>query len=191
MKEPSTPQEIIVRAQGAPMFATKTIHDSYLLFLRFFKGDFSEDKLLQGAYMVYGWMPTMLRIKGPVKNIVDLAVAGREGKITEDILGNCAKTLNNSLVGTTKLLHFLCPDTYPIWDSRVYRGLFGQKPYRCRVEQVDAYTKYLDWMETLEKCDGFDAMKARFEAEAGYQVSSKRAAEAVLYALGKPEKKKT
>jgi len=172
------------------MFATKTIHDSYNLFLRFFEGDFDEDKLLQGAYMVYGWMPTMLRIKGPVKNIVTLAEAGREGTITEAILGDCAKTLNNSLVGTTKLLHFLCPGTYPIWDSRVYRGLFRQKPYRCRVEHVEAYTKYLAWMETLEKCDGFDEMKARFEAEAGYEVSNKRAAEAVLYALGKPEKKK-
>jgi len=36
--------------------------------------------------------------------------------------------LNNSLVGTSKHLHFINPEIFAIWDSRVYRYLTA---YSC------------------------------------------------------------
>jgi len=61
----ATPQEIIEKSREIRVFAPRTIHESYRLFLRFFEGPLPEEKILQGAFMIYGWMPTMLRIKGP------------------------------------------------------------------------------------------------------------------------------
>ncbi len=181
-----TPQEIIEESKSIHTFAPRTIHDSYFLFLQFFSEPLSEEKIMQGAYMVYGWMPTMLRIKGPKKLIIDLAEAGKNDTVSTQLLAACASVLNNSLVGTTKLLHFINPKTYPIWDSRVYRALFREKPYRYRVEQPKAYMGYLNWITKMEQCPDFHTMKTRFEQEAGYPVSNTRAGEATLYTLGHP-----
>ncbi len=38
--------------------------------------------------------------------------------------GQALQALNNSVVGTSKLLHFVRPDLFPIWNSRIAR-LFG------------------------------------------------------------------
>lgn len=188
-KKPAAPEEILSKPLPT-VFAPKAIHESYRAFLKFFEGPLSEKKILQGAYMTYGWMPTMLRIKGPLQNLRNLAVAARAGKVTEYHLGLATKTLNNSLVGTSKLLHFLAPETYPIWDSRVYRALYQEKPHRYRVESTKTYMEYLQWITTLESALGFREAKIYIEAEAGYKVTNKRAAELILFALGKPTNKK-
>jgi hypothetical protein len=187
-----SPDKIFISADSILEFAPRTLHYSYQLFINYFREDeLSHDKILSGAYMVYGWMPTMLRLKGPRESVVELAHAGKLGTVSPQLLEQCAKTLNNSLVGTTKLLHFISPDKYPIWDSRVYRALFGEHPYPYRVEDTSAYMDFLDWCCEFEKLLGFARLKSRFELESGYPVTNKRVCEAVLYALGaKPKKTK-
>jgi hypothetical protein len=139
--------------------------------------------------MVYGWMPTMLRLKGSVDSVYKAAYAAREGRLNPEIIDACSATLNNSLVGTTKLIHFIAPTLYPIWDSRVYRALYGKRPHPYRVEDSITYMRYLDWVCDFEEQSQFLDLRLRFEEEAGYSVSSKRVADAVLYALGpKPSK---
>lgn len=176
-------------ASSLQTFASPSLHFSYRLFIDFFKGSFSEAKIMQGAYMVYGWMPTMLKFKGSRESIYNLAKVARQGKVTSSHLTDCSKSLNNSLVGTSKLLHFIAPEIYPIWDSRVYRALVGKKPHPYRVESVDVYMEYLHWMQKFISRTGFKKLKGRFEKEAGYRVSDIRAAEAFLYALGEKPKK--
>ena len=140
--------------------------------------------------MVYGWMPTMLRFKGPLKPLLSLAELARRGpgkphdETLAALLGEASKTLNNSVVGTTKLLHFLRPELYAIWDSRVYRALFDQTPHPYRVENPDIYPAYLHWLGRMTKEKRFGTLKKKFEAEAGYPVTGLRAAEATLYCLG-------
>lgn len=185
----NSPSYILSKADLIVEFAPRTIHLSYQLFVNFFKGDLSDDKILSGAYMVYGWMPTMLRLKGPKEPVLELAYVARFGAVDLVLLESCARTLNNSLVGTTKLLHFIAPDIYPIWDSRVYRALYGKSPHPYRVENPMSYFEYLDWCKDFEAICGFAQLKGRFESEAGYYVSNKRVTEAVLYALGPKPKK--
>jgi hypothetical protein len=180
----NTPNQILEKAYSIKQFVPPTIHFSYKLFLDYFEGPLSPQKVYTGAYMVYGWMPTMLRIKGPTEPIYELALAGRSGNVGVLELQNCATSLNNSLVGTTKLLHFVAPEVYPIWDSRVYRALFGKKPHPYRVEDPHLYLHFLEWAELFELLPGFSDIKARYEEEAGYCVSAKRVVEVILYSLG-------
>ena len=37
------------------------------------------------------------------------------------------KCVNNSLVGTSKLLHFINPSIYAIWDSKIFRNITEKK----------------------------------------------------------------
>lgn len=180
----NVPAQIIEQSKTLVEFAPQTIHASYKLFLDYFDGELFDSKVLAGAYMVYGWMPTMLRLKGPRESIFELARAGRDCSVDISKLESCARTLNNSLVGTSKLLHFIAPNSYPIWDSRVYRALFSQNPHPYRVENASVYMDYLSWVVQMEGEEGFESLKSRFEAEAGYSVTSKRVVEATLYALG-------
>lgn len=188
LKALRTPEEVLRAAEEIETFAPRTIHESYRAFVSFFEGPLTQEQILQGAYMIYGWMPTMLRLKGAKEAVYSAVNDAKEGRLTEAALSACAKTLNNSLVGTTKLVHFANPEAYPIWDSRVYRALHGERPYVYRVENTGAYLEFLGWVKEMEQARGFANMKRRFETEAGYGVTSKRAAEAALYALGGKKK---
>ena len=50
---------------------------------------------------------------------------------------------NNSLVGVSKLLHFIQPEKYAIWDSRVFRFLSGNEPHVSIFKQPETYLSYL------------------------------------------------
>ena len=89
------------------------------------------------AHAVYGWMPTMLTInpngKGEdafYQNAKGIAQKLQNGSFNwgniqqqpEDFRENLARLscfLNNSYVGVSKFLHFLYPDQYAIFDSRI------------------------------------------------------------------------
>lgn len=58
------------------------------------------------------------------------------------------RSFNNSLVGVSKLLHFINPRVYAIWDSRVFSFLFPDiRAHKYRVEDPDLYLCYLDWID--------------------------------------------
>ena len=46
-----------------------------------------------------------------------------------------AGLVNNSVVGASKLLHFVAPQTYAIWDSKVYAFVHERRPHHYRVNR--------------------------------------------------------
>jgi hypothetical protein len=80
-----------------------------------------------GVHVVYGWMPTIPRLGGIMawdeekkQNTVNILLTAQSGHMLSVIELNSIKALcNNSIIGASKLLHFLRPDVFPIWDSRV------------------------------------------------------------------------
>jgi hypothetical protein len=62
------------------------------------------------------------------------------------------RAFNNSLVGTSKLLHFIHPKQYAIWDSWVFRFLNNEEPHKYKLEKPKTYLEYL---RKLEKWKGF------------------------------------
>lgn len=87
--------------------------------------DPDDDGLLALAHAVYGWMPTMLKNW----NLDALPKAGERIHSIRSVNTHAAalklvtnlneKPINNSWIGTSKLLHFINPNHFPIWDSVV------------------------------------------------------------------------
>jgi hypothetical protein len=86
------------------------------------------------AHAIFGWMPTQLKLD---MNRVDDAleilnnVLLNQAIVTVDdiaLLADIFQTTNGrSVVAASKILHFLAPDRFPIWDSRV-AAMWGVRP---------------------------------------------------------------
>lgn len=104
--------------------------------------------LLGIAHAVYGWMPTMLEYNdaSPVPDFWESAAAG---SLEVLFLERLRKTVNNSVVGVSKVLHFLNPADYAIFDSRVYWGIAGEAAYDYRVNNISHFILYTQRMRQL------------------------------------------
>ncbi len=145
--------------------------------------------VVRGAHMAYGWMPTILNLypNKSLKEIAELLMLAKEGKsLTEEQITDIASVVNNSIVGASKLLHFVAPDKYAIWDSKVYKFVHEKKAYHYNVNKVELYVKYLEILEILEQEKEFGAFHQSVNRKIGYDVSSKRAIELVMF-LNSPE----
>lgn len=98
-------------------------------------GEANARDLLMLGCAVYAWMPTILQSWdfSPFDSGKISVSMLREISCPEDaatLLTNSVEgpLLNNSWVGSSKFLHFVNPNAFPIWDSRV-AGRFGVKPW--------------------------------------------------------------
>jgi hypothetical protein len=140
-----------------------------------------------GAHMVYGWMPTILEL-GPESVHADLGGAAellskarKQGSLTDNELGRLAKLVNNSLVGASKLLHFVAPNHFPIWDSKIYGFVFNETPHNYRVKKIQQYRKYQHILAELQRDQRFGPFHQSVNAKVGYKVSALRALELVMF----------
>lgn len=161
---------------------------SYLEFLKYFSDlkTITRHNLIIGINFTYGWMPTIFDFRSDnfdeALEVLNKAKKGEKPKIDE--LNLLKGLLNNSLVGTTKLLHFIKPDNFAIWDSRVYRYLTGKEPYDHRIGNCNAYLDYLEFCEYLTKQKEFKSVQERVEKQIGYSMTPFRIAELVMYSHG-------
>ncbi len=127
----------------------------------------------------------MLELKGDVKVVVAIAnkARGKQG-ISRTEFSRLAKAINGSVVGASKLLHFICPEDHAIWDSRVYRYLHQEAPYQYRLEAPDAYWDYLSVLAALVKDERFEGFKKKVNGAVGYPVTDKRACELLMFTKG-------
>jgi hypothetical protein len=172
--------------------------DSYILsyphLLSYFenKTSFGVEDVVRGTHMVYGWMPRILNLNaGPIKlDLVEaagiLTKAKSTGSLTNSDLAKIASLAGNSLVGASKLLHFIAPNSFPIWDSNVYAFVFNERPHNYRVKQISKYRKYLDILNKLKADPRFNRFHMSISSKIGYEVSPLRALELVMY-LNAPE----
>ena len=146
------------------------------------------------AHMVYGWMPTVLELRTrsavPFADEAAILESARNGAaLSEDQLDQLKASINNSIVGVSKLLHFLCPDRYAIWDSKVYSYMraVADPGWNGRVDHEDVnktgrYRTYMDELRCLVDGPAFQPARQRVNHEMGYPVTALRAAEVLMYA---------
>ena len=161
---------------------------SYPYFIDFFK---SADRLelrhlVQGSYMVYGWMPTIPKIDLRNEKLVLNYLNGvKKGKLlTIDQLKELQSSINNSVVGVSKLLHFINPSIYAIWDSRIFRYMNGKKP-SSQIKNPKNYLAYLKFLEAKTLESGFSSFHNSVNNDLGYEVSGFRALELVMFEADK------
>jgi hypothetical protein len=174
------------KAAQAIQIKPSSYTQTYPHFIRFFQTSqpIDEANLTIAIHFVYGWMPTIFNFgKGVlIKDVLDIlnrAKAGLVPTIPEfEIL---KKYLNNSLVGTSKLLHFIRPDLYPIWDSKICRFILGKEPHEYRVGKIVNYIDYLAFLNKVTKDPTFVSVHQKINQDLNYTVTALRAAELIMF----------
>jgi len=166
---------------------------SYLHFIDYFKSKeiLSAHDFIIGAHLVYGWMPTMLEIytDNPDMDLetgTTLLNRAKNGEVlTDNDFNFLIKLINNSLVGTTKLLHFINPEVYSIWDSRVYSYFYQEKAYNYRINKIEKYREFLKKCDEIRGDTRFGEFHQSVNNKMGYDVSAIRAIEVIMFLNGK------
>ena len=140
------------------------------------------DELSATIAMTYGLMPTAMNLRhGDLEPFLAPLNALRDNgqRLTVDELDRLRSLVNNSIVGTSKLLHFLAPQIYPIWDSRINRFLNGEP--LPETNSVSRYRDYLADFDRLRIDAQFELLRLSLENKLGYQISAARAVELIMY----------
>lgn len=158
---------------------------SYRHFLRYFASleKITEHELIIGANFTYGWMPTILNFKSDkiehAARILNKAKSTTV-RIDDNELLDLKALVNNSLVGTSKLLHFVNPEIYGIWDSRVYSFFTGRANYQD-LHRAELFWSYLDICNTVIEHNTFDTIHNSYLARLGFNISRIRTVEQILF----------
>ncbi|WP_228133225.1 hypothetical protein [Acinetobacter sp. Ver3] len=105
-------------------------------------------------------------------------------RITVEELKILKSAFNNSLVSVSKLLHFIHPKQYAIWDSRVFRFLSESKPHHQIFKQPETYLAYLTLLDQLKNEMMFEKFYYLMQNKVGYQISEYRALELAFFKGG-------
>ncbi|MBK9940685.1 MAG: hypothetical protein IPP13_03570 [Kouleothrix sp.] len=88
--------------------------------------------------------------------------------------------INNSIVGTSKLLHFVNPIDYAIWDSRV-AAFYAPGISNYRFQRTVTYREYLEQCKNVSQLAAFPALHLAVERKIGRPITSLRAIELIMY----------
>ena len=113
-------------------------------------------------HIVYGWMPTIpgtaLRTvptweceqRENLLRILERASSGET--LTHDDVVSVQSFCNRSVIGASKLLHFLCPGQNPIWDRNVARVFAPELPQNYPA--LNNVKRWLIFRDRLLECIG-------------------------------------
>ena len=167
--------------------------DTYILSYRHLVAHFQSKQIYTdtdfvcGAHMVYGWMPTILKLHPEPPGIsFDTAAqlltrAKSTRTLSRSEMDQLADIMNNSLVGLSKLLHFVAPDSFAIWDSRIYTYLHKKEPSHHQVRDLKAYDNYHTVLRSHKQDQRFERFHRTVNQKVGYDVSPFRALELVMF----------
>ena len=166
---------------------------TYPEFISYFKNidKITKHDLVISSHFVYGWMPTIITLKlDKIEKALIYLNAAKKGYILKvnqlELLKSC---INNSLVGLSKLLHFINPFDYAIWDSRIYRYTTNKKS-SYGIGNVNLYLDYLSKLNEIESHSEFYIIKNNISASFDYSVTPKRIIELLMFEADKRDNKK-
>lgn len=180
-------QRIKTDEPTVPNQVTYSFTHAYFAFLRYFQRIpyIERDHVIIGAHFTYGVMPTMLAFKHD--RFDDAATilnqVKHEQPITNSDLTFLIGLINNSLVGVSKLLHFIAPHHYAIWDSRVCNYLYPNISY-SRMHAPATYRTYLETCNEVIQDPAFASIHESINHKMGQPVTALRAVEVVMYTRG-------
>ena len=165
---------------------------SYPVFIEYFKNlnEIKYANLVIASHFVYGWMPTILYLgEFDIENTLEILNKTKKCEnLSFEEISLIKKNINNSMVGTSKLLHFINPKEFAIWDSRIVRYITGKKhPYG-----IDKYENYVHYNYILKNvvCSDFRIQEIIKEFKMGFScennsMSDLRAIELILFEIDK------
>jgi hypothetical protein len=128
--------DLMSKVKDIDLQANDPGHILYFEFLKYFEDrkEITKHDFLIAISFTYSWMPTMLWRSMKVCPDIDRAakIIQQVRKSREELdtskLSKLKDVINNSLIGTSKVLHFASPELYPIVDSRVCKYLNNNIP---------------------------------------------------------------
>lgn len=186
-------ERLLTDAQKLTIQVNDSYIETYPEFLKFFKAlDIIEKHhLIISCHFIYGWMPTIINIDN-TKTDESLAIINKAK--SEQLLNNSElevlkSYINNSMVGTSKLLHFINPKNYAIWDSRICRYITNKKS-QYFINKPQNYLNYLDKMNEIIQHHNFnqfyECINKHFNP---YSITPMRAIEVVMFETDKQNNK--
>ena len=188
----NTPDKNTFLAQMTGLAVTPNAPDIrvYPSFLKFFNDRkvITRDDFVIAANFTYGWMPTILELNGTDQDwdtAATLLTTAKTTRITgiED-LRLLMRVVNNSLVGVSKILHFVNPTRHAIWDSRVYRYLTNEEPHAYRVSNADYFLRYLAICDEIATWPGLPEAVIALSKTIAQDLTPLRAIELTMYVHG-------
>jgi hypothetical protein len=153
---------------------------------------FSSNPINTISLLAYGWMPTikretkLSRFSRSASNVATDIQSIRSSAEGREFLTQCTKEapISNSWIGTSKVLHLINPEVFPIWDNNVSRALDGPVSWQGQSTR-EAYVSYFNRIHDLieRRFDRLDCMK-HFE-DADETMSSCRLLELCLFSFEK------
>ncbi|MGJ8735396.1 hypothetical protein [Zobellia laminariae] len=166
------------------VLSSYTYKRTYLEIITFFQevNTLKESHLILFAQIIYGSMPTMVNInlENKEKVLIILSKARNGITITFDEIEIIKEYINNSLVGTSKLLHFLNPKTYAIWDSRIHRYITG-KQTSYGIGNIKTYIAYLNKVRDISAMDGYTELHQKIAMNFDYIIEPSRVMEIIMF----------
>ncbi len=142
------------------------------------------------GHCVFGWMPTQLTVVGDSIDAAAQILCDAETRpkgVTAAKIRTLARTFQtskgNSVVAAAKILHFIAPSLYPIWDKHVARQ-WGASPNGKKAG--DEYVKFSKALRAaIELPDGGEACTIMRDhlSRAGFvgEITDLRAAELIIF----------
>lgn len=160
---------------------------SYKYFVHYFSNieKITEENFIIWSNFCYGWMPRMLTIKefSSLPSIIEILnkAKNQDSYLNINELNILKTSINNSIVWVSKLLHFINPRKYPIWDSRVWK-IFHLKD----INNVNLYKEYMDEVTRFcnENSTYVEEITQILWKRMGYSISWIRAIEFILFQAG-------
>jgi hypothetical protein len=191
-------ESIIDKAKMINLKGQNSYLKTYPYFINYFKeiDNLEVKDVVIGISFTYSWMPKILTIhEGNLEEIKDILnqIKNSSVSIQESDLSKLKSMFNHSLVGTSKLLHFINPDKYAIWDSNIYK-FFKNTKYanQDKLQSETIYLKYLELLERLVKHNDFqeiyDGILSKIRKDMfliDYHMTKLRLAELILFSIGK------
>lgn len=168
---------------------------SYKEFIKFLEVEkIKEHHAIIAAQFTYGWMPTALKDKNkniPFDHIAQILNKAKKGhNLDNSDYASLMEKINNSIVGMSKILHFVNPNKYPIWDSNIYFYITRLGNYNSiKYGTIDVYIEYMekihqivsDILKNKTYKDEIDSLRGEVKTKYGYEISYIRAIELIMF----------
>lgn len=158
--------------------------NSYQEFIQYFSKipKIEKHHLIISSHFVYGWMPTILKLKlNNLEEVLQILNKAKTDKILNSKeLEKLRISINNSLVGSSKLLHFINPEIYPIWDSKIFKYWSGNKT-TYGIQKPENYLEFTNQVKETIQHKEFAKIHNKINELLKYDVSSVRALELLIF----------
>jgi hypothetical protein len=102
-------------------------------------------------------------------------------------LATLMQCFNNSLVGTSKILHFVNPEKFAIWDSKVCKYVLQTKT-TTHVGKPTYYLSYLKFCQHITQLEGYEPIHKVMVSKIGYEMTRFRTVELAMFGSANPMK---